>query len=343
MREMLVPIFGEWGAVVAQFLLTVVIVFGLIGAVWWFVRRYSGVHFSGIGRGRVPRLAILDVMPVDRRRRLVLVRRDNVEHLLLIGGPSDVVVEGAIQRVRQRAPQPGAAQQAQLAAARAAMQPAIAAPAPADPDIPQDDTALAGEAPDNAPIPFPVARAAQPQPAAATGRSLFRSLRQSPAPEAPAAPEPAAAPAAPAAARFVAPQEPAPQEPPAYEPAEDPASHAPGIPADEQLLSEVMTAEAMPPEPPGAEPSAAPPPATFAEAEWEAAEAARQSALDLGDMAVAEADIVEAPVTAAGPDETVSGAAGAEEPAPPESVAKVSDLEREMARLLDEITTRRSS
>ena len=47
----------------AQFLLTVVIVLGLIGAVWWFIRRYSGVHFGGIGRGRVPRLAIVDAMP----------------------------------------------------------------------------------------------------------------------------------------------------------------------------------------------------------------------------------------------------------------------------------------
>ncbi len=32
---------------VAQYLLTVVIVLGLIGAVWWFMRRYSGVHFGG--------------------------------------------------------------------------------------------------------------------------------------------------------------------------------------------------------------------------------------------------------------------------------------------------------
>ena len=38
-------------------------------------------------------------------RRLVLVRRDNVEHLLLIGGPTDVVVEPNIDRPRpQRRP-----------------------------------------------------------------------------------------------------------------------------------------------------------------------------------------------------------------------------------------------
>jgi flagellar protein FliO/FliZ len=35
---------------------------------------------------------------VDGRRRLVLVRRDNVEHLLMIGGPTDIVVEPNIVR-----------------------------------------------------------------------------------------------------------------------------------------------------------------------------------------------------------------------------------------------------
>src|SRR5262249_49192395 len=35
---------------------------------------------------------------IDSRRRLVLIRRDNVEHLLIIGGPSDVVVEQNIVR-----------------------------------------------------------------------------------------------------------------------------------------------------------------------------------------------------------------------------------------------------
>ena len=38
-------------------------------------------------RGRMPRLAVIDAAAVDGRRRLVLVRRDNVEHLLMIGGP----------------------------------------------------------------------------------------------------------------------------------------------------------------------------------------------------------------------------------------------------------------
>jgi flagellar protein FliO/FliZ len=108
MREMLEPVFGPNGAVVAQFVITLVVVLVLVAVVLWLVRRYGGNRFGNTPRSRAPRLAVIDTVPVDQRRRLVLVRRDNVEHLLLIGGPTDVVVEPAIRRAAQR-PQPGQA------------------------------------------------------------------------------------------------------------------------------------------------------------------------------------------------------------------------------------------
>lgn len=93
--------FGDWGTLLLQFLITAVVVVALVGIVWWAARRYSSAGLGRLGRGRVPRLAIVDAMSVDGRRRLVLVRRDNVEHLIMIGGPSDLVVEQAIQRPRK--------------------------------------------------------------------------------------------------------------------------------------------------------------------------------------------------------------------------------------------------
>jgi len=39
------------------------------------------------------RVSVRDSIALDKRRRLVLVRRDNIEHLLLTGGDSDLVVE----------------------------------------------------------------------------------------------------------------------------------------------------------------------------------------------------------------------------------------------------------
>lgn len=43
-----------------------------------------------------PRLAVVEHASVDGKRRLVLIRRDDVEHLILTGGPVDVVVETGI-------------------------------------------------------------------------------------------------------------------------------------------------------------------------------------------------------------------------------------------------------
>ncbi|MGQ3675709.1 flagellar biosynthetic protein FliO [Xanthobacter sp. TB0139] len=51
------------------------------------------------------RIAVVDAVPVDQSRRLVLVRRDDKEHLLLTGGATDVVVEHNIP-VRAESPTP---------------------------------------------------------------------------------------------------------------------------------------------------------------------------------------------------------------------------------------------
>lgn len=42
------------------------------------------------------RLSVSEYQEIDKQRHLVLVRRDGVEHLLMIGGPQDVVIETGI-------------------------------------------------------------------------------------------------------------------------------------------------------------------------------------------------------------------------------------------------------
>ena len=54
------------------------------------------------GRTRQPRLGLVDAFSLDGQRQLVLVRRDNVEHLVMIGGPNDVLVESQINRAWRR-------------------------------------------------------------------------------------------------------------------------------------------------------------------------------------------------------------------------------------------------
>jgi hypothetical protein len=94
------------------FFFSFVAVLALIGVAAWLVRRFAGNRLgANTNRGRMPRLAVIDAAAVDGRRRLVLVRRDNVEHLLMIGGPTDIVVEPNIVRAMpardQMAPRPG--------------------------------------------------------------------------------------------------------------------------------------------------------------------------------------------------------------------------------------------
>jgi flagellar protein FliO/FliZ len=71
-----------------------------------FVRQIQGgglkLKGQSGGRARQPRLGVVDAHNLDRQRQLILIRRDNVEHLIMIGGASDVVVETNIVRAGAR-------------------------------------------------------------------------------------------------------------------------------------------------------------------------------------------------------------------------------------------------
>lgn len=98
----LTSLFGDqytWvGALFALGIVVVLIVLAL-----WALKLLSGATAMA-GRGRNRRIAVLDTAPIDQKRQLVLIRRDNVEHLLLIGGPQDLIVESAIPAATKPAP-----------------------------------------------------------------------------------------------------------------------------------------------------------------------------------------------------------------------------------------------
>jgi flagellar biogenesis protein FliO len=102
-------LFGE-GQSGLKVVLFVIVVLGLLAMAFWLLRRFGGGRLgSDATRGRQLRLAVIDQATVDSRRRLVLIRRDNVEHLLIIGGPSDVVVEQNIVRAATAVRETGSA------------------------------------------------------------------------------------------------------------------------------------------------------------------------------------------------------------------------------------------
>jgi flagellar protein FliO/FliZ len=67
-------------------------VVGLILLLGWIVRRRGWATALG-GTGGTRRLAVVETLPIDARHRLVLVRRDQMEHLLLLGPNGATVVE----------------------------------------------------------------------------------------------------------------------------------------------------------------------------------------------------------------------------------------------------------
>ncbi|WP_238272515.1 MULTISPECIES: flagellar biosynthetic protein FliO [Methylobacterium] len=91
-----------------QYVAIFAVIFAVLTVIVLVVRRLGGGGLAdakrGGQRGRQPRLGIVDVYELDRQRQLILLRRDNVEHLLLVGGPNDVVIERHIQRGQQRDP-----------------------------------------------------------------------------------------------------------------------------------------------------------------------------------------------------------------------------------------------
>lgn len=83
-------------SVYLNFILALAFVLGLIGAAAWLARRFGLAGRLAHRAGPARRLAVVEVMPLDTRRKLVLLRRDGTEYLVLIGAGQDLLLEGAL-------------------------------------------------------------------------------------------------------------------------------------------------------------------------------------------------------------------------------------------------------
>ncbi len=75
-----------------RFVFALAFVIALIGLLAILARRY-GMGYRNVPRATKRRLSISEIMPIDNKRRLVLIKRDDKEHLLVLGGTTDLVVE----------------------------------------------------------------------------------------------------------------------------------------------------------------------------------------------------------------------------------------------------------
>lgn len=79
-----------------RFVAALVFVVGLMILLSQALKRFSG-QARALSGGRRRRLQIIEVLPIDARRRAVLIRRDDREHLVLLGANSDTVIETLIE------------------------------------------------------------------------------------------------------------------------------------------------------------------------------------------------------------------------------------------------------
>ena len=76
--------------------LALVLVLGLIGGATWAARRFGPAMWFGARPKSDRNLGVVESLPIDARHRLVLVRRGERQHLLLIGPNHSLVVEDGI-------------------------------------------------------------------------------------------------------------------------------------------------------------------------------------------------------------------------------------------------------
>jgi len=93
--QFLTSLLGESAGMIVTSVLALGIVLVLVVLGLWLLKLVTRSTAS-VGRGRNRRLSVIDHMQVDAKRQLLIVRRDDVEHLILTGGPQDLVVEAGI-------------------------------------------------------------------------------------------------------------------------------------------------------------------------------------------------------------------------------------------------------
>lgn len=82
---------------ILRFLMALLLVLALIGLFAWAARRFGLSGRLAAAGGKSRRLRIVEVTPLDPKTRLVLLRRDDVEHLVLLGATGATVVESGIR------------------------------------------------------------------------------------------------------------------------------------------------------------------------------------------------------------------------------------------------------
>ena len=89
---------GDFLFYIAAFVFVIALI--VLGSWLWRSMLEKGVALPGqalFKPAKDKRIGAIETASIDGRRKLVLIRRDGVEHLIMTGGPVDVVIETGIE------------------------------------------------------------------------------------------------------------------------------------------------------------------------------------------------------------------------------------------------------
>lgn len=76
-----------------RFVAALIFVLGLIGGTAWIFRHFKLAERWASFAPAARRLQVIESLPLDPRRRLMIIRRDDTEHLIVLGANNETVVE----------------------------------------------------------------------------------------------------------------------------------------------------------------------------------------------------------------------------------------------------------
>ena len=79
-----------------QFIFALIFVITLMLGLAWLVKKSGLNNVGSLSKNNSKRLSIVEVLPIDTRRRLMLIRRDDKEHLIILSPTREIVIETGI-------------------------------------------------------------------------------------------------------------------------------------------------------------------------------------------------------------------------------------------------------
>ena len=97
--QFITSLIGESGTTLLTSVLALVAVLALAVLGLWLLK-LTMKSTATLGRGRNRRLGVVEQLQIDAKRQVLIIRRDDVEHVIMTGGGQDVVVETGIPVLR---------------------------------------------------------------------------------------------------------------------------------------------------------------------------------------------------------------------------------------------------